>query len=123
MGTEGDGWNVFFDPAYTRVFSIFHHGNNTNNPAKLMCRILDAAATACTGYPITLTQTSQRSTAFIDPVTSKLWHPTVTLDNKLAWDCVNVNPQPNPPTRCATPVVLSEYAGGRLMTAPATITT
>jgi MYXO-CTERM domain-containing protein len=98
---KGDGWDVFFDPAYTRVFNIHHH----NEPATVMCRNL-ADTSTCPGFPIDLTQTSNLSTGHIDAASNKLWQPTVTLDNKLAWDCVDLTTS----ERCATPVVFSEYA-------------
>jgi MYXO-CTERM domain-containing protein len=102
-GSAGDGWDVFFDPAYTRVFNIHHH----NGPATLMCRTL-ADSKVCPGYPITLTQTSNRSTGRIDAVSNKLWQPTVTTGASpmLAWDCVDLTTS----ARCATPVVLSAHA-------------
>ncbi|HZI03213.1 MAG TPA: hypothetical protein VEZ71_04290, partial [Archangium sp.] len=52
-GSAGDGWDVIFDPSYTRVFNIHHH----NGPATLMCRKL-ADSTACPGFPMALTQTA-----------------------------------------------------------------
>lgn len=100
-GSAGDGWDLFFDPAYTKVFNIHHH----NSPATLMCRML-ADSSVCPGYPIALTQTGHRSTGRIDAVSNKLWQPTVTTDGQLAWDCVDLNTS----ARCATPVVLSEHA-------------
>jgi hypothetical protein len=51
-GSAGDGWDLFFDPAYTKVFNIHHH----NSPPTLMCRRL-ADSSVCPGFPITLTQT------------------------------------------------------------------
>jgi MYXO-CTERM domain-containing protein len=100
-GSAGDGWDLFFDPAYTKVFNIHHH----NGPATVMCRNL-ADSTACPGFPIALTQTSTRSTGRIDAPTNKLWQPTVTNSAQLAWDCVDLTTA----ARCTTPVVLSEYA-------------
>ena len=72
-GSAGDGWDVFFDPAYTKVFNIHHH----NGPATLMCRTL-ADSKTCPGFPLQLTQTALRSTGRIDAGTHKLWQPTVT---------------------------------------------
>ncbi len=100
-GSAGDGWDLFFDPAYTKVFNIHHH----NGPATVMCRNL-ADSTVCPGFPITLTQTGHRSTGRIDARTNKLWQPTVTGDAKLAWDCVDLTTS----ARCTTPVVLSQHA-------------
>ncbi|HEX8820925.1 MAG TPA: Ig-like domain-containing protein [Archangium sp.] len=102
-GSAGDGWDVIFDPAYTRVFNIHHH----NGPATLMCRKL-ADSTACPGFPMALTQTSHRSTGRIDAASNKLWHPTTTTGSspRLAWDCVDLATS----ARCTTPVVLSEHA-------------
>jgi uncharacterized protein (TIGR03382 family) len=102
--SEGDGWDVFFDPAYTRIFNIHHH----NNPATVMCRML-ADGTPCPGFPIPLTQTSLFSTGRIDAASNKLWQPTVTTDAanaELAWDCVDLTNA----ARCATPMVISRYA-------------
>ncbi len=101
-GSAGDGWDVFFDPAYTKVFNIHHH----DSPATVMCRNL-ADSTTCPGFPITLTQTSIRSTGRIDAVTNKLWQPTVTNDSKLAWDCVDLTTA----ARCATPMVALPVRG------------
>jgi MYXO-CTERM domain-containing protein len=100
-GSAGDGWDVFFDPAYTRVFNIHHH----NGPATLMCRTL-ADSKPCPGFPMALTQTSHRSTGRIDALSNKLWQPTSTTDAKLAWDCVDLTTS----SRCTTPVVVSQYA-------------
>lgn len=100
-GSAGDGWDLFFDPAYTKVFNIHHH----NGPATVMCRNL-ADSTTCPGFPITLTQTSLRSTGRIDATSNKLWQPTVTYGGMLAWDCVDLTTS----ARCATPVVLSEHS-------------
>src|SRR5512140_758270 len=99
-GSAGDGWDVFFDPAYTKVFNIHHH----DSPATVMCRNL-ADSSTCTGFPITLTQTSLRSTGRIDAASNKLWQPTVTSDSKLAWDCVDLTTA----ARGATPVVYSQF--------------
>jgi MYXO-CTERM domain-containing protein len=100
-GSAGDGWDLFFDPAYTKVFNIHHH----NGPATLMCRNL-ADSTTCPGFPITLTQTNHRSTGRIDAATNKLWQPTVATSGELAWDCVDLTTS----ARCTPPVVLSQYA-------------
>jgi MYXO-CTERM domain-containing protein len=99
-GSAGDGWDLFFDAAYTKVFNIHHH----NGPATVMCRKL-ADSSTCPGFPIQLTQTSHRSTGRIDEVSNKLWQPTVAAGPKLAWDCVDLDTA----ARCATPVVLSEH--------------
>ena len=108
---RGDGWDVFFDAAYTRVYNIHHHGEGTAaRPATMMCRNL-VDSTTCPGFPISLTQTSHRSTGRIDATSNKLWQPTVTSDNKLAWDCVDLTTT----ARCATPVVLSPYTGRGLL--------
>ncbi|WP_375768708.1 Ig-like domain-containing protein [Archangium gephyra] len=103
-GSAGDGWDVFFDPTYTRVFNIHHH----NGPSTLMCRKLSDSST-CPGFPLALTQTAHRSTARIDAASNKLWHPTTTTGTspQLAWDCVDLSTS----ARCATPVVRSEHAG------------
>ncbi len=100
-GSAGDGWDLFFDPAYTKVFNIHHH----NGPATVMCRNL-ADSTVCPGFPMQLTQTGHRSTGRIDAPTNKLWQPTVTTTSQLAWDCVDLTTA----TRCTTPVVLSQHA-------------
>jgi MYXO-CTERM domain-containing protein len=103
----GDGWDVFFDAAYTRIYNIHHHGEGTAaRPATMMCRNLVDSST-CPGFPISLTQTSHRSTGRIDTTSNKLWQPTVTADNRLAWDCVNLTTA----ARCATPVVVTPYTG------------
>lgn len=100
-GSAGDGWNVFFDAGYTRVFNIHHH----DSPATVMCRNI-SDATPCPGFPIDLTQTSFRSTGRIDELSNKLWQPTVTNAPKLGWDCVDLTTA----ARCAKPLVLSQYA-------------
>lgn len=100
-GSAGDGWDVFFDPAYTKVFNIHHH----NGPATLMCRTL-ADSKTCPGFPLQLTQTALRSTGRIDAGTYKLWQPTVTSGAMLAWDCVDLTTS----ARCTTPVVVSQHA-------------
>ena len=101
-GSAGDGWNVVFDPAYTRVFNVHHH----NSPNNLMCRTL-ADSKVCPGFPIQLTQTSNRSTGYIDAASNKFWQPTVQTiaGARLAWDCVDLGTS----ARCATPVVVSEH--------------
>jgi MYXO-CTERM domain-containing protein len=104
VGT-GDGWDVFFDPEYTRVFNIHHHKNDVD--ARLECRYLDPSKGTCPS--LQLTQTSHRSTGRIDAASNRLWHPTVTKDAtnpRLAWDCVDLNG----PARCATPVLVSKHA-------------
>jgi MYXO-CTERM domain-containing protein len=101
-GSAGDGWDLFFDAAYTKVFNIHHH----NGPATVMCRKLSDSS-VCPGFPIQLTQTSIRSTGRIDTPSNKLWQPTVTQPAaRLAWDCVDLTTN----ARCATPVVLSEFS-------------
>jgi len=101
-GSTGDGWDVFFDAAYTKVFNIHHH----NGPNTVMCHNL-ADSTPCPGFPMQLTQTSDRSTGRIDTPSNKLWQPTVVKAGpKLAWDCVDLNTA----SRCATPVVLSQLS-------------
>jgi len=99
--SAGDGWDVFFDPDYTRVFNIHHH----SGPSTVMCRKL-ADSSPCAGYPIALTQTSNRATGRIDAVSNKLWQPTVTKEGQLAWDCVDLTTS----ARCSTPVVKSTVA-------------
>ncbi|HEX8438088.1 hypothetical protein, partial [Archangium sp.] len=96
-GSVGDGWDVFFDPAYTKVFNIHHH----SGPATVMCRKL-VDGTACPGFPIDLTKTANRSTGKIDAESNTLWQPTVA-SGSLAWDCVDLTGS----TRCAIPVVQS----------------
>ncbi|MFY0575665.1 hypothetical protein ACN28S_16030 [Cystobacter fuscus] len=100
-GVKGDGWDVFFDAAYTGFYNVHHH----NNLNQMLCRDL-ATGALCPGYPINLTQTSIRSTGRIDAASNKFWQPTVTdvPPFKLAWDCVDLTND----TRCAKPVVLSE---------------
>jgi MYXO-CTERM domain-containing protein len=97
-GSAGDGWDVFFDPGYTRIFNIHHH----NSPSSVMCRML-ADGSTCPGFPIELTQTSFRSTGRIHAESNKLWQPTITSGARLGWDCVDLTTA----ARCATPTVLS----------------
>jgi hypothetical protein len=96
-GSAGDGWDVFFDPAHTRVFNVHHH----NGPATLMCRKL-ADSTTCPGYPMALSNTPSRATGRFDATSMKIWLPT-SNSGFLAWDCADANTG----TRCATPVVRS----------------
>jgi len=115
-GSAGDGWDVFFNAARTRVYNIHHH----NGPSTVMCRNLndskpcDGSYTAATPpvyivgsspWPITLTQTSNRSTGYIDEPTQRLFQPTVqsVASPKLGWDCVDLTTK----ARCATPTTLS----------------
>ncbi len=98
-GSAGDGWDVMFDPQYSRVFNIHHH----DGPATLMCRFLTNSA-ACPGYPMALSRTPSRSTARIDAQTMKLWSPT-SNSGKIAWDCVDIAAN----TRCSPAVVLSGF--------------
>ncbi|WP_143177634.1 hypothetical protein [Cystobacter ferrugineus] len=106
-GVKGDGWDVLFDPAYTRFYNVHHH----NNLNQMLCREL-ATGNLCPGFPINLTQTSIRSTGFIDAASNKFWQPTVTdvQPFKLAWDCVDLTNG----TRCARPVVLSELTAAHI---------
>ena len=110
-GVVGDGWDVFFDPAYTKIFNVHHH----NNLNEIMCRNL-VDGTTCPGFPMKLTQTSVRSTGRIDTASNKFWQPTVTLPtaeaqpSKLAWDCVDLTNA----TRCAKPVALSEFTAANI---------
>ncbi len=99
-GSAGDGWDVFFDPAHTRVFNIHHH----NGPATLMCRVL-SNSTTCPGYPMALSNTPSRATGRVDELSMKIWVPT-SNSGRLAWDCANINTG----ARCATPTVLSTYS-------------
>ena len=110
-GATGDGWDVFFDPQYTRVFNIHHH----NGPQSVMCRqLVDSGVclndAGTPGWPIPLTQTNYRSTGVVDELSNKLWQPTVTTPGaQLAWDCVDLNRT----ARCVLPdagaVVLSQF--------------
>ncbi|WNG16512.1 hypothetical protein [Cystobacter fuscus] len=110
-GVVGDGWDVFFDPGYTRIFNVHHH----NNLNEIMCRDL-VTGTTCPGFPMKLTQTSVRSTGRIDAASNNFWQPTVTLPaaegqpSKLAWDCVDLTNA----TRCARPVVVSEFTSANI---------
>jgi CshA-type fibril repeat protein len=65
----GDGWDVFFDEAYTKVFNVFHH----SSPNKIDCHSLFDGS-RCAGYPITMPLsigTNDRSTGIV--VGSKAW--------------------------------------------------
>ena len=44
--TQGDGWNVFFDPQNTRVFNVYHH----SSPPKIDCH-RRADGSTCNGWP------------------------------------------------------------------------
>ncbi len=85
--SSGDGWNVLFDSTYNRVYNIHHH----NGPPTVMCRQLTDSQPCDATYPISLTQTSNRSKGHIDPITNYLWSPTVGYDSRIGWDCVDLN--------------------------------
>lgn len=101
-GSSGDGWNVIFDPNYTRVYNIHHH----NGPATVMCRNIADSQPCDPAYPIQLTQTSNRSNGIIDADAYKLWSPTVDGNNRLGWDCVDLAAS----ARCDEPTVWSRYS-------------
>jgi CshA-type fibril repeat protein len=65
----GDGWDVFFDEAYTKIFNVFHH----SSPAQIDCHSLFDGS-RCAGYPVTMPLslgTNDRSTGI--SVGSKVW--------------------------------------------------
>ncbi len=109
--SAGDGWDLFFDPGYTKVFNIHHH----NSPATVMCRNLNGTPCTPTGansgttstWPMTLTQTANRPRGTIDLDANKLWSITVfdsgVNSGKIGWDCVDLTTN----ARCTAPVVVS----------------
>lgn len=65
----GDGYDVFMDEAYTKIFNVWHH----SSPNQIDCHSLFTGA-RCTGYPITMPNslgTNDRSTGI--SVGSKVW--------------------------------------------------
>ena len=67
----GDGYDVFFDEQYTKLFNVFHH----SNPAQIDCHSLYDGS-RCSGYPMNMPHslgTNDRSTGV--GVGSKVWVP------------------------------------------------
>lgn len=65
----GDGYDVFMDEAYTKIFNVWHH----SSPNQIDCHSLFTGA-RCTGYPITMPNnlgTNDRSTGIV--VGAKVW--------------------------------------------------
>lgn len=65
----GDGYDVFMDEAYTKIFNVWHH----SSPNQIDCHSL-FTGNRCTGYPITMPNslgTNDRSTGIV--VGSKVW--------------------------------------------------
>lgn len=65
----GDGYDVFMDEAYTKIFNVWHH----SSPNQIDCHSLFTGA-RCTGYPIAMPNnlgTNDRSTGIV--VGSKVW--------------------------------------------------
>lgn len=65
----GDGYDVFMDEAYTKIFNVWHH----SSPNQIDCHSLFTGA-RCSGYPITMPNslgTNDRSTGIV--VGSKVW--------------------------------------------------
>ncbi len=103
--SSGDGWNAFFNPEYTKVYNIHHHGEAQWGGASVMCRNLEDSQRCDDSWPIALTATSNRSTGTVDGNTNKLWSPTVeyTSPYRIGWDCVDLSTS----ARCETPSVWS----------------
>lgn len=67
----GDGYDVFFDSARTKIFNVFHH----SSPNQIDCHLMSNGA-RCTGYPVTMPHglgTNERSTGV--SVGTKVWVP------------------------------------------------
>lgn len=67
----GDGYDVFFDEQYTKVFNVFHH----SNPAQIDCHSLYDGA-RCSGYPVGMPNslgTNDRSTGV--SIGARVWVP------------------------------------------------
>lgn len=65
----GDGYDVFMDEAYTKIFNVWHH----SSPNQIDCHSLFTGV-RCSGYPITMPNslgTNDRSTGIV--VGSKVW--------------------------------------------------
>lgn len=65
----GDGYDVFMDEAYTKIFNVWHH----SSPNQIDCHSL-FTGNRCAGYPITMPNslgTNDRSTGIV--VGSKVW--------------------------------------------------
>ncbi len=88
-GSAGDGWDVFFNEARTKVFNIHHH----DGPATVMCRNASDGSTCGAGYPFQLYHTADRSTGWVDPTNNHLWHPT-NNNSTSGWECVDVSGTP-----------------------------
>jgi CshA-type fibril repeat protein len=93
----GDGWDVFFDEYYTKVFNVFHH----SSPAQIDCHSL-FDGTRCAGYPVAMPSslgTNDRSTGI--SVGSKVWVAAGRGSNPGGgFACFNVSGGP-----CSTPFV------------------
>ena len=66
---SGDGYDVFMDEAYTKIFNVWHH----SYPNQIDCHSLFNGS-RCTGYPMTMPHnlgTNDRSTGIV--VGSKVW--------------------------------------------------
>lgn len=65
----GDGYDVFMDESYTKIFNVWHH----SSPNQIDCHSLFTGV-RCSGYPITMPHnlgTNDRSTGIV--VGSKVW--------------------------------------------------
>lgn len=65
----GDGYDVFFDEEYTKIFNVWHH----SSPNQVDCHSL-VDGSRCTGFPVTMPLslgTNDRSTGIV--VGNKIW--------------------------------------------------
>lgn len=81
----GDGFNTFFDPAYTKVFNIYHH----DSPRTVDCHLL-ADGSPCSGFPITLTQPTNHKPYGVFTDATHMWIPSGNGNSYgFGFDCVN----------------------------------
>ena len=105
----GDGYQVFFDPGYTRVFNVFHHNSSTG---QIDCHVISTGAT-CAGFPYRagVTTTNQYSMGRV--VGTKIWMPgfrgaASAADYAVGFSCVDISAvlaSGGAPALCSTPFV------------------
>ena len=75
VSSGGDGYDVFFDDARTKIFNVFHHGTVGFSNNKINCHNL-TNGTVCAGYPMSMPHnlgTNDRSPGL--SVGDKVWVP------------------------------------------------
>lgn len=98
-GEAPGGFNVFFSPDRTKVFSA----HIADSPAAIMCRNTSDGSACSDAWPYAVYHTSVRATGFVDPKTQRLWHETYDNSGRGGWQCIETSG--DIPSPCSTPFV------------------